>query len=175
MKPSIKCCIPVLICCFFGLAVVLCVVYYCFPLDFSRQKTNPLALSEGTEERLVALRGKLIQKLFPGPPEYSSVAKGDRADYCWILQLDSSSFFIAMTTPVGAPANDLSHIVKWPHPNEIFLALDEDMKNFCFEHINQEIVSEGHLFHAHTEHHYTPILMDVKRMLEKETHDFPLP
>ena len=121
-------------------------------------------LSTGVPEPLIALTGKLIFKLYPGPPEYSSIDAGDRADYCWILQLDSRSLDLALTTPVAEPAKNLGDIVSQPNHGEVFLALDEDMENFCHELKDQQITVEGHLFHAHTVHHYTPILMDVKKI-----------
>ena len=110
------------------------------------------------------MKGKLILKLFPGPPEYSSIESGDRADYCWVLKLDEVSFLKAITTPVAEPADTLDNIKKRLHPDEILLVLDEYGENFCQQHQNQEILGVGHLFHAHTIHHYTPILMDVKEL-----------
>ena len=144
------------------LVIVACLLYQFFQIQFFPQ--NPLVLAIDAPERLISVKGKLILKLFPGPPEYSSIEDGDRVDHCWILKLDETSFLKVMTTPVVDPANILENIKKWPHSDEILLVLEDHMENFCQRYQNQEILSLGHLFHAHTIHHYTPILMNVKEL-----------
>jgi Domain of unknown function (DUF4431) len=161
MKPKIKSYTLKLICLGFCLIAVSCVAY-CF---FVQKEANPLKLPENAPEPLVALKGKLIFKLFSGPPEYSSIDEGDRADYCWVLQLDNISLDRALTTPVAEPASSLTDITSRPNHSEVILSLDKDMEIFCHEHVDQQVRVEGHLFHAHTAHHYTPILMDVKKIL----------
>ena len=128
------------------------------------KKINPLELPIGTTESLVVLKGRLVGKLFAGPPEYSSVEDGDRGDYCWILQLDDPSLERALTTPVVEPANNLANIITWPNYREVFLFSDGVTEDFII-YRDKEIEVEGYLFHAHTVHHYTPILMNVKRIL----------
>ena len=98
-------------------------------------------------ERVVVLSGRLILKRFCGPPEYSSIEDGDRIDDCWVLQLDKGSLDILESVA-----------------DQVLLALDEDMNVFCLDHANDGVVVEGFIFHAHTAHHYTPILIDVKNM-----------
>lgn len=147
---------------FVGLIIVSCLL--CRFIQIKHSPQNSLALPTSVPERLVSMKGKLILKLFPGPPEYSSVENGDRADWCWILKLDETFFLKATTSAVAAPANTLDNINKWLHPDEILLVLEDHMKHFCQRYQNQEILSVGYLFHAHTIHHYTPILMDVKKL-----------
>jgi hypothetical protein len=145
-----------------GFIALSCFVYYFFLSE--RIPQNPLALRANAPEKLVSLKGCLTLKLFPGPPEYSSIEDGDREDYCWILKLDEASFLTAITTPVAEPANDLNRIVKRLHPDEVMLVLDEHLEEFCQKYQNCEIESLGYLFHAHTIHHCTPILIDVKEL-----------
>src|SRR3989338_8978075 len=96
----------------------------CYYIVFWCSNRTPLVLSENEPEKLVLLKGKLILKLFPGPPEYSSIKDGDRKDYCWLLKLDKSSFKIAMTTRVCEPANSKKNIMEHSDPEEISLCLD---------------------------------------------------
>jgi len=132
-----------------GLIVVfLCMTY--FPKSTLANRDD---LSVNNTEQLVTLRGKLVLKLFPGPPEYSSVEEGDRADYCWLLELDQSSPF-TLAQKISAVESAYG---------EILLVLDEYTEHFCQKHRNETILSEGYLFPAHTAHHYTSLLMDVKR------------
>jgi len=164
MKPKIKNYVLKLICFGFCLIAVSCAAYFFFTFQIA---TNPLKLKMGAPEPLVTLYGKLILKLFPGPPEYSSIEDGDRADYCWVLQLDNISLALALSTPVAEPASNIKDIMCRPNPREVFLSLDEDMEDFCCAHVDMWVAVEGHLFHAHTAHHYTPILIDVKKMVRK--------
>jgi len=123
-----------------------------------------LKLPEDAPEKLVTLKGKLVLRLFPGPPEYTSIEKGDRADYCWMLHVNEEFFKIATTTPVSEPCSDLKSIMEWSNHDEIYLSLEETMTDFCCDHESKEITVQGYLFHAHTAHHYSPILMDVKKV-----------
>jgi len=161
MKLKIKSHILKPICSVLFLIAVSCGVYFFFSVQ---KKTNPLELPLGAPEPLISLKGKLILKLFPGPPEYSSIEGGDRADYCWVLQLDSLSLHLALTTPVAEPASTLADLKNRSNHGEVILALDEDLENFCKEHRDQPITVEGQLFHAHTAHHYSPMLVDVKKI-----------
>src|SRR5690242_5188894 len=42
------------------------------------------------EPLIVELRGVLIQRTFPGPPNYESIRKGDRAETSWLLDRPDS-------------------------------------------------------------------------------------
>jgi len=135
--------------------------------DLEYAEENPLKLPEDAPEKLVTLRGKLILNLYSGPPEYSSIEGGDRADYCWNLKLDQASFEIAITTPVHDPAEDLSHILEWSNHDEINLLVDDSLQDYLCKHYNKTVIVEGYLFHAHTAHHQTPILMDVMKFVSE--------
>ncbi len=111
-------------------------------------------------EKNITLQGTLTSKTYPGPPEYSSIPDGDRADDCWILKLDKESFEIVKNMSML----ELTNASSWPNPCEVTLCLSEEMKFFCNDNINQEIAVEGYLFHAHTAHHYTSVLIDVKKL-----------
>jgi len=124
----------------------------------------PLTLPEDASEKLVTLKGKLILRLFPGPPEYASIEKGDRADYCWMLHVNEEFFKIATTTPVPEPCSDLKSIMEWSNHDEICLSLEENKIDFCCDHESKEVTVQGYLFHAHTAHHHSPILMDVEKV-----------
>ncbi len=127
-----------------------------------------LQLPEGEPEKIVTLRGKLILRLFAGPPEYISIENGDRADYCWLLQMDEESFKIATTTQVPEPCNDLKSIMAWSNHDELYLSMEEDLTDFCCDHEGRDIAVQGYLFHSHTAHHHSPILMDVKKMFSAQ-------
>ena len=113
------------------------------------------------EEPLITLTGKLRLKLFPGPPEYSSIKDGDRADHCWIVELDDPSFLFALNTPYNELSHDLSDILYRKDAYMLTLCLNEDHVSLCQQYKDQNVAVRGVLFHAHTAHHYTPILLDT--------------
>jgi|GEM_PF-3422119 len=141
--------------------------YFYVENESSEESENEplLQLPEGDPEKLVTLQGRLILRLFPGPPEYTSIERGDRANYCWLLQMDEESFRIATTTLVQEPSSNLKSIMSWSNHRELYLSLEENMIDFCCDHESKKITVKGYLFHAHTAHHPTPILIDVKKIL----------
>ncbi|MCB1107748.1 MAG: DUF4431 domain-containing protein [Chlamydiia bacterium] len=110
--------------------------------------------------------GKLRLKLFPGPPEYGSVEDGDEADYVWIVELDEPSFLIALNAPENELSLDLADIVRREDAHDLILCLDEDLERTCEEYKDQEVIVRGVLFHAHTAHHYTPLLIDLEKIVQ---------
>ena len=109
----------------------------------------------------ITLSGTLRLKLFPGPPEYSSIENGDRADFCWVLDMDKESFILALNTPVQELGLDYKDIIKWPNASEVFLFPDQNVDESIRKRNGQHISISGYLFHAHTAHHYSPMLLTV--------------
>jgi hypothetical protein len=109
----------------------------------------------------ITLSGILQIKAFPGPPEYSSIENGDRADFCWVLNLDKESFILALSTPVQELGLDFRDIIKWPNASEVFLFPDQNVDERFRSKRGQHISISGYLFHAHTIHHYSPMLLTV--------------
>lgn len=125
----------------------------------------PLEYEDERSEKPISLRGKLTLRLYPGPPEYSSVENGDYPGYCWFLQMDHSSFQIAFTTLLPGLALSSADIMSRPNWYEVQLGCSPS-DDFNCENVNKEVVVEGYLFHAHTGHHHAPFLMDVLRIHE---------
>ena len=121
-----------------------------------------------TPEPITTLSGILHLKLFPGPPEYGSIEDGDEADYVWIVKLDDPSFLIALNAPETELSLDLVDIVKREDARDLILCVDEDDQKTCEEAQGQEVVVRGILFHRHTAHHYTPLLMDLQKIVPKD-------
>jgi len=131
-----------------------------YGIDVHNLSDMPLEYEDGRPEKAISLRGKLTFRLYPGPPEYGSVENGDYPEYGWFLQMDRPSFQIASTTLLPglalSPADIMSHS-NWYEVQLGLLSSDD----FCCKHVNQDVVVEGYLFHAHTGHHHAPFLMDV--------------
>lgn len=118
--------------------------------------------SENVSDPFVTLTGTLHSKVFPGPPEYSSIEDGDRADSCWVLNLDKASFILALNAPVQELSLDFEDIMKWPKANEMILVTEENMEEWLRSQQGKYISISGYLFHAHTAHHYSPMLLIVR-------------
>ncbi len=74
----------------------------------------------------------------------------------------------AITLPVADPLDDSQPIKEWStltDSTEIILNLAEGMEGTCTASDSQRVTVEGYLFHAHTAHHHTTILMDVRHIL----------
>ncbi len=131
---------------------------------YSQKSKTPIASIQSFEPS-ITLRGKLRLKLFPGPPEYGSIKEGDRADYVWIVELDEPSFLLALNAPENELSLDLASILKREDAHDLILCLDEKLERTCEEFKDQDVIVRGILFHAHTAHHYTPLLIALKDIL----------
>lgn len=117
---------------------------------------DSLVLSEDEPEHLVSMTGKLRLRVLNSDPE--NRAKGRLID-CWILKLNPESFEVACKTPVRASFQTPATIRSFRNYDEMELTGTYD-KEWLFAHLNQTVTMKGYLWHAHTGHHYTPIMMD---------------
>jgi len=109
------------------------------------------------EPAVVTLHGSLIRKTFPGPPNYSDIHKGDRAETYFLLNLDSP---ICLDMDKSAP--DLRPSQK--NVRTVQLILEEGTYERFKPLLGKEVVARGSLFAAHTGHHHTPVLLTVSNL-----------
>ena len=109
------------------------------------------------EPAVVTLHGSLIRKTFPGPPNYSDIHKGDRAETYFLLNLDSP---ICLDVDKSAP--DLRPNQK--NVRTVQLILEEGTYERFKPLLGKEVVARGSLFAAHTGHHHTPVLLTVSNL-----------
>ncbi|MBI5409102.1 MAG: DUF4431 domain-containing protein [Nitrospirae bacterium] len=108
------------------------------------------------EPAKITLNGVIESKIFPGPPEFESIEKGDRPEIHWILKLSK---------PVcvsGDPKNEINTETE-RDIKEIQLIIQEDDGRYMHL-LSRRVVVTGTLFHAHTGHHRTVVLMEVISM-----------
>lgn len=142
------------------------ILIYFISFHFSYENIAVSGVLKKFQEPIITVSGTLHSKLFPGPPEYSCIENGDRKDYCWVLELDKPSFLLALNTPINELSLELSDILKRSDANQVIVILEKNMKNFSPEYENKNVIIQGHLFHAHTAHHYTPMLIQAKQILK---------
>ncbi|HEY0348935.1 MAG TPA: DUF4431 domain-containing protein [Pyrinomonadaceae bacterium] len=96
----------------------------------------------------VALTGRLVYRTFYGPPGYGENPKTDKRETQSILILESA---IDVIGNGNDPWEQTEHGIK-----RITLVVDRSSP-----FVGKRVVVEGTLFHAHTGHHHTKVLMEV--------------
>jgi len=105
----------------------------------------------------VTLTGKVASKVFPGPPNYMSIRKGDRRETAILLTL-AEPICTNGTDPAGidVPESGLRDL-------QLVIAKDEEWPTIR-RLIGKRAKVSGTLFHAHTGHHRTRVLLDVSQI-----------
>lgn len=106
------------------------------------------------EPSKVRLTGTIIEKTFPGPPEWTSIEKGDRPETRWILKLSKPIC-------VNGDPNDEINVETEKNVRNMHLVFGHE--NYArYKHLlNRKVIAEGTLYHAHTAHHRTRVLLTV--------------
>jgi hypothetical protein len=105
----------------------------------------------------VVFVGKVWRETFPGPPNYESIDNGDEPETAWILTVDEPRY--AMGEPQGSGSlYELKKISRF----QLVLTPDQYKKNRSLLERRAEV--KGQLFEAHTGHHHTRLLIQVKEI-----------
>ena len=109
------------------------------------------------EPATVSLRGRLLRRTFPGPPDYESVKRGDKPETYWILHLDA---------PVCVAASADNDAESGVTDLQLILSTADyaRFRKFVGRAIRVDV--QGKLSHAVTGHHHTPVLLEVTEMLK---------
>jgi hypothetical protein len=98
--------------------------------------------------------GHIVRRVYPGPPEYECIAKGDRPDTYWILIADH---------PVKNTAHtEFAQPIPPEGVIELQLLLNGDQYNRYSPLVGKHIEVRGICFWAQVGGHYTPLLIKVK-------------
>lgn len=110
------------------------------------------------EPSVVQLNGKIVRKIFPGPPNYESIERGDKAEQVWLLVL---------TQPICVEQDkedpDLNPAQK--DVRQIQLVFGDSGAFEKYRGLpSTKVTATGTLFGGHTGHHRTPVLLTVKTL-----------
>jgi hypothetical protein len=121
------------------------------------------------EPELVKLKGTIIRKTFPGPPNYESVRRGDEPETYWILHLAKP---ICTTASADNDAeSNVSDIQLILTPKQYAL-----YRKFVGATAHAVVTATGKLSHAITGHHHIQVLLEVKGMSgRQDSHIHSLP
>jgi hypothetical protein len=124
-------------------------------LTHQTEGDDSLVLPEDEPEHLVAMTGKLQMCIFNSDAEDAESPFLHR----WIMKLNPESLEIACRTPVRASFQTPTSIRSFRNCDEMELTDGYD-EEWLLEHLNQNITVKGYLWHAHTGHHRTPVMID---------------
>jgi hypothetical protein len=100
----------------------------------------------------VSLTGTLHSRAFPGPPNYESIKRGDRKETAWLLSLRKNICTTGHDDIDVAESNE----------REVQLVIRNDAHWKTVRSLSgKRAIITGTLFHAHTGHHRTKVLIDV--------------
>lgn len=125
----------------------------------AKEEAKPAAACLSYEPDVVSVRGIIREKDFPGPPNYESIARGDRRETSWILALDKA---VCVTGKGGDALDEREENV-----SEMQLVLDSAGYAKYRGLLMKPVVVRGTLFHAHTGHHHTRVLLTVLDITER--------
>lgn len=97
------------------------------------------------------LSGILVEGIYPGPPEYESVERGDAAYTALLLHL-TTPICVSEGFEPGEPAIESTELVQ----------LACSPKRISRLKSGERITVSGTLFSAHTGYHVTPALLDCQ-------------
>lgn len=97
----------------------------------------------------VTVTGRIVFRTFYGPPNYGENPKTDSRETQAILLLDSP------IDVIGTSTDDFN--VTERGVKELTLVWDQPLRPLR----GKRVIAQGSLFHAHTGHHHTKVLMSV--------------
>lgn len=102
----------------------------------------------------VSLTGRITKRVFPGPPNYESVRRGDRPETSWVLHL-------SRPICVSGNANEFNTAERGITDVQLILSPEEYRTFRRFVGTRKNVMVSGTLTHAQTGHHHTTVLLDV--------------
>ena len=117
------------------------------------------------EPSVVTLTGRLSSHLFPGPPNYESIKRGDQKERVIILTIAAPVCVDGGSDAINEPENNIRDL-------QLVIRKPADWKT-VERRLGKRVTVVGTLFHAHTGHHRTKVLVDVTD-IRSGTWQFPL-
>ena len=101
----------------------------------------------------VTIRGTLTRQVFPGPPNYESIAHGDTPETYYVLRLNPAACVAANPPDPDEPAvrnlTNMQLMLTGPEQYSLLRPL-----------LDKQVSLSGTLFAAITGHHHTPVLLE---------------
>ncbi|KQT45330.1 hypothetical protein ASG52_14240 [Methylobacterium sp. Leaf456] len=104
----------------------------------------------------IGLTGRLIHRTYPGPPNYKSVARGDRPEKVLVLALAEPVCMAQDKADRDGMSPAIARITQ--------VQLAATLRDLGGIKIGRTLRVTGEAFAAHTGHHHTPIVLDDVRV-----------
>jgi hypothetical protein len=129
--------------------------------DVIRPETSVANNEYSFEPSVSVIEGTLITRLYYGQPGYGEDPNNDAKEYPFILKLDKP-------IKVIAKESDLINSSKSGVKEIQVVPINEDDIKIVRQYLNnhKHIKIQGTLFSAHTGHHHTDVLIEVKKVLD---------
>jgi hypothetical protein len=108
---------------------------------------------------VVTLRGTLVRKMFPGPPNYESISKGDKPETSWFLDLSA-----AVCVNEDRLEPDLNQAQDGVRKIQLVLQFDQYQRYKKL--MGRNVIAAGTLFQEITAHHHAPLLLTIRTLEE---------
>jgi hypothetical protein len=108
----------------------------------------------------VRVSGTLDKMVVPGPPNYQSVRRGDQPETIWVLTLDKAVCVTGNTDDINEAEQNVADLQLVLQQNHF-----AQLRRMRGRKIH--VTATGKLFHAHTAHHRTKVLLDVKEIKQE--------
>jgi uncharacterized protein DUF4431 len=132
-----------------GLTVsILCSIAHTSPCS-AQSKVKSLTY----EPDRVTLVGKVVSRTFYGPPNYGEDPATDSKEDQYVLILDAPIDVIGSTDPIDKTERGVKNLT---------LVVFDFKANPVESLIGKRVEVQGTLFHAHTGHHHTRVLIEVE-------------
>jgi hypothetical protein len=106
------------------------------------------------EPKVVSPFGSLARETYPGPPNYESIARGDKPETIWVLKLVKAVCVLA--------SHEID--VKEDSEKEIQLVLEPRQYKQYRKLLGRKVTVTGKLFHSHTGHHHKRLLLTTNEI-----------
>lgn len=120
--------------------------------NIAGSKNTSSPVSDCYEEgQQVTLSGTLVRTVFPGPPNYESVERGDRPETYWTLNTKD-------------PIKCAKGSADWGKKDQFQLIVSGDFYKENEKYLGSKVSVTGKLVYSETGHHHTPIMINVDFM-----------
>lgn len=106
------------------------------------------------EPKKNSLTGIIAERVFPGPPNYENIKKGDRPETAWILHLDKPVCVVP-----ADPKDDID--VPESSVTDMHLIIYGSYKKYEAL-LGKHVIVHGTLTHSISGHHRTRVLIEVE-------------
>jgi len=111
------------------------------------------------ESQTISFEGVLTHKIFPGPPNYEDVRKGDKPEPTYILRLKKPICILG--DEFINPKKQIDRVQVYPDADNNNKSLWNELRKL----VDKIVVVEGNKpVGAHTGHHHAPLLLPITKV-----------